>query len=258
MGRKIRRAISLKQPHEISLMRQAGRIVAIVLNTLEDAIRPGVTTWDLNVIAEDVTSKLGGVPAFKGYQGFPASICASVNEELVHGIPSARRVLEEGEIVTIDFGASYQGYFGDSAVTYMVGTVSEPARRLLQVTEESLAGAIDQTRAGNNVSDLSKTVQTHVEANGFSIVRQYVGHGIGTRMHEEPRVPNYFDEERAIDPVLQPGMVLAIEPMVNQGSSETTVLDDDWTVVTSDRMLSAHFEHSVAVTENGPEILTRL
>ena len=258
MGRKKRRAISLKQPHEISLMREAGRIVAIVLNTLEDAIRPGVTTWDLDVIAEEVTAKLGGVPAFKGYQGFPASICASVNEELVHGIPSARRVLEEGDIVTIDFGASYQGYFGDSAVTYMVGTVIGPARRLLQVTEESLAGAINQARAGKNVSDLSRTVQAHVEANGFSIVRQYVGHGIGTRMHEEPRVPNYFDEEPAIDPVLQPGMVLAIEPMVNQGSSETMVLDDDWTVVTSDRMLSAHFEHSVAVTENGPEILTRL
>jgi methionyl aminopeptidase len=258
MGRKKRRSISLKQPREISLMREAGRIVAIVLNTLEDAIRPGVTTWDLDVIAEGVTAKLGGIPAFKGYQGFPASICASVNEELVHGIPSASRVLKEGDIVTIDFGASYQGYFGDSAVTLMVGTVSEPARRLLQVTEESLAGAIGQAHAGKHVSDLSKTVQTHVEANGFSVVRQYVGHGIGVRMHEEPPIPNYFDADRAIDPMLQPGMVLAIEPMVNQGSSETTVLDDEWTVVTSDRMLSAHFEHSVAITENGPEILTRL
>lgn len=258
MGRKKQRAISLKQPHEISLMREAGRIVAIVLKTLQDAIRPGVTTWDLDIIAEDVATKLGGVPAFKGYQGFPASICASVNEELVHGIPSATRVLREGDIVTIDFGASYQGYFGDSAVTYMVGKVSEPAKRLVQVTEESLAEAINQAHAGKHVSDLSKSVQTHVEANGFSIVRQYVGHGIGARMHEEPQVPNYFDAGRAVDPVLQPGMVLAIEPMVNQGSSETTVMDDDWTVVTSDRMLSAHFEHSVAVTENGPEILTRL
>ena len=258
MGRKKRRSISLKQPREILLMREAGRIVAIVLNTLEDAIRPGVTTWDLDIMAEEVATKLGGVPAFKGYQGFPASICASVNEELVHGVPTTSRVLEEGDIVTIDFGASYQGYFGDSAVTYMVGTVSEPTRRLVQVTEESLAGAIDQARAGKRVSDLSKTVQNHVEANGFSVVRQYVGHGIGVRMHEEPPIPNYFDVDREIDPVLRPGMVLAIEPMVNQGASETTILDDEWTVVTSDRMLSAHFEHSVAVTENGPEILTKL
>ena len=258
MGRNKRRAISLKQPHEISLMREAGRIVATVLNALQDAIRPGVTTWNLDILAEEVATKLGGVPAFKGYQGFPASICASVNEELVHGIPSTSRVLKEGDIVTIDFGASYQGYFGDSAVTYMVGTVSEPAKRLLEVTEESLAEAISQTHAGKHVSDLSKSVQAHVEANGFSIVRQYVGHGIGSRMHEEPAVPNYFDGAPAIDPVLQPGMVLAIEPKVNQGSSKTTVMDDDWTVVTSDRKLSAHFEHSVAVTENGPEILTRL
>ncbi len=240
------------------MMREAGRIVAIVLNTLEDAIRPGVTTWDLDIVAENVTAKLGGVPAFKGYQGFPGSICASVNEELVHGIPSASRVLDEGDIVTIDFGASYRGYFGDSAMTYTVGTVSEPAKRLLQVTEESLGGAIEQAHAGKHVSDLSKTVQSHVEANGFSVVRQYVGHGIGASMHEEPSIPNYFDADRATDPILQPGMVLAIEPMVNQGSPETTVMDDDWTVVTSDRMLSAHFEHSVAVTENGPEILTRL
>lgn len=258
MGSKKKRSIVLKRPDEILLMREAGRMVATVLNTLDGSIRPGVTTRDLEVIAEETVTTMGGIPAFKGYQGFPASICASVNEELVHGIPSASRILEEGDIITIDFGARYQGYFGDAAATYLVGKVSEPGRRLVETTEGSLSEAIGQVRAGNRVSDLSKTVQTYVEANGFSVVRQYVGHGIGRQMHEEPEIPNYFDPDRRNDPVLRPGIVLAIEPMVNQGISETTVLDDQWTVVTSDRRLSAHFEHSVAVTENGPEILTRL
>jgi methionyl aminopeptidase len=235
-------------------MRAAGRLVGEVLTALSAKVVPGVTTAELDEVAERLITSAGAVPAFKGYHGYPASICASINDEVIHGIPSGRRVLVEGDIISIDVGASLDGYFGDSAVTLAVGHVSEEAATLLRVTEEALYKAIDKARPGARVSDIGHAVQQHVESYGFSVVREFVGHGIGQRMHEEPQVPNYGDPGRG--PRLAEGMVLAIEPMVNAGKPAVKVLADGWTAVTRDKSLSAHFEHTVAVTADGPWVLT--
>lgn len=249
-------SIRLKTEEEIALMRRANLIVAEVLATLRDRVAPGVSTLELDRTAEQCCRDCGGVPAFKGYCGFPASLCASVNEEVVHGIPSRKRVLREGDIVSLDFGVLYQGFYGDAAISLAVGAVNERRRRLLEVTEEALHRGIAQAVVGNRVADISRAVQAHVEAAGFSVVRQYVGHGIGTQLHEAPEVPNYCTNGKS-SPRLLAGMVLAIEPMVNLGGFEVQVLGDQWTVVTEDRQPSAHFEHSVAITESGPRILSR-
>jgi len=235
-------------------MRAAGRLVGEVLTALTAKVAPGVTTAELDEVAERLITSAGAVPAFKGYHGYPASICASINDEVIHGIPSGRRVLLEGDIISIDVGASLEGYYGDSAVTLPVGQVSEEAATLLRVTEESLYKAIDKARPGARVSDIGHAVQQHVESYGFSVVREFVGHGIGQRMHEEPQVPNYGEPGRG--PRLAEGMVLAIEPMVNAGKPAVKVLADGWTAVTRDKSLSAHFEHTVAVTADGPWVLT--
>lgn len=246
--------IVIKTAEELALMREAGRIVALTLAALRAAVRPGVSTAELNALAEEVAHKHGAVPSFKGYRGYPASLCASINEEVVHGIPSPRRVLHEGDIVSLDFGAIYRGLQGDGAITVPVGQVSEVAQRLLAVTEQALALGVAQTRPDNRLSDVGHAIQAYVEGQGFSVVRVYVGHGIGRAMHEEPNVPNFGPPSRG--PLLKPGMVLALEPMVNVGTFNTVVLDDKWTVVTGDGSLSAHFEHTVAVTPNGPAVLT--
>ena len=239
---------------ELEKMRAAGRLVGEVLTELSAMVAPGVTTADLDEAAEKRIRDAGAAPAFKGYHGYPATICASINEEVIHGIPSGRRILNEGDVISIDVGASLDGYYGDSAVTLPVGPVSEQAATLLRVTEESLFKAIERVKVGGRVSDIGHAVQKHVEAFGFSVVREFVGHGIGQRMHEEPQVPNYGEPGRG--PRLAEGMVLAIEPMVNAGGPGVKVLQDGWTAVTEDRSLSAHFEHTVAVTADGAWILT--
>jgi methionyl aminopeptidase len=239
---------------ELEKMREAGRLVGEVLTELTAQVAPGVTTAALDEIAEELIRRGGAIPAFKGYHGYPATICASINEEVIHGIPSGRRILNEGDVISIDVGASLDGYYGDSAVTLPVGKVSEEAASLLRVTEESLYKAIERVRVGGRISDIGHAVQQHVEAYGFSVVREFVGHGIGQRMHEEPQVPNYGEPGRG--PRLSEGMVLAIEPMVNAGKPAVKVLADGWTAVTRDATLSAHFEHTVAVTAEGPWILT--
>jgi methionyl aminopeptidase len=235
-------------------MREAGRLVGEVLTELAAHVAPGVTTADLDELAERRILRAGATPAFKGYHGYPATICASVNEEVIHGIPSGRRVLNEGDVISIDVGASLDGYFGDSAITLAVGKVSEEAATLLRVTDESLYKAIEAVKPGGRISDIGHAVQKHVEAYGFSVVREFVGHGIGQKMHEEPQVPNYGQPGHG--PRLTEGMVLAIEPMVNAGSPAVKVLADGWTAVTRDGGLSAHFEHTVAVTAGEPWILT--
>ncbi len=247
--------IEIKSNDEIKTMRQAGKIVAMVLEEMRKNVAPGVTTGKLDRMAEKLIRREGGEPAFLGYHGFPASICASVNEELVHGIPGLRK-LQEGDIISIDVGVHYGGFCGDAAATFPVGEVSAGTGRLVEVTRTSLQKALEQVRPGNYLSDISHAVQSYVEAENFSVVRNYVGHGIGRRMHEEPQVPNFGSPGRG--PRLQKGMAFAIEPMVNQGTWEVEVLEDEWTVVTKDRKLCAHFEHTVVVGEGGPEILTVL
>jgi methionyl aminopeptidase len=239
---------------ELEQMREAGRLVGEVLTELAAAVAPGISTADLDELAEKRIRQAGATPAFKGYHGYPATICASVNDEVIHGIPSGRRVLNEGDVISIDVGASLNGYYGDSAVTLPVGMISEKSATLLRVTEESLYKAIEVARPGNRISDIGHAVQKHVEAYGFSVVREFVGHGIGQKMHEEPQVPNYGQPGHG--PRLAEGMVLAIEPMVNAGSPAVKVLADGWTAVTRDGSLSAHFEHTVAVTAGEPWILT--
>jgi methionyl aminopeptidase len=246
--------IVCRSTDELGKMRDAGRLVGEVLTELIGLVAPGITTSELDDVAERRIRKAGASPAFKGYHGYPATICASINEEVIHGIPSGRRVLNEGDVISIDVGASLDGYYGDSAVTLAVGQVSEDAATLLRVTEESLYKAIERVRPGGRISDIGHAVQQHVEAYGFSVVREFVGHGIGQRMHEEPQVPNYGEPGRG--PRLSEGMVLAIEPMVNAGKPAVKVLADGWTAVTRDGSLSAHFEHTVAVTADGPWILT--
>ena len=246
--------VILKRPEQIEKARASNRIVAEVLQTLKDKVKPGMTTRDLDRIAEALVAKRGGKPAFKGYRGYPYSLCTSVNQEVVHGMPSDR-VLVEGDIIGIDFGVCLQGYYGDAAVTLPVGRVSDEARRLIQVTEASLYAAIENTREGNRLGDVSAAVQKTVESAGFSVVRDFVGHGIGEGLHEDPQIPNFGKAGRGIE--LKAGMIFAIEPMVNAGRYAVRILEDGWTVVTEDGSLSAHFEHSVAITDNGPDILSR-
>ncbi len=247
--------IICKTDSEIQRMREAGRIVAITLEAMKKAVRPGITTKELDSIAETTIRKHGATPSFKGYNGFPGSICASVNEELVHGIPGSR-VLQDGDIISIDIGACIHGFHGDAAITLPVGNITKEAKQLLKVTEQSLYEGIKQATTNNRLSDISHAIQTFVEANGYSVVRDYVGHGIGRDIHESPQIPNFGAPERGSR--LKKGMVLAIEPMVNMGSYRVKTLADHWTVVTEDGKLCAHFEHTVALTDAGPEILTKL
>lgn len=237
-------------------MRQAGRIVAEVLAALQQRIRPGVNTAELDELVYQIITKCKAFPSFKGYRGFPASLCVSINEEVVHGLPNKKRYLKEGDIVSFDVGAIYQGYQGDAAVTVGVGEIAEAAKELLAVTGGTLAAGIAQSRAGNHTGDISWAIQDYAESRGYSVVREYTGHGIGLQMHEDPQIPNYGQPERGF--LLKPGMTFALEPMVNEGDWRTRVLADNWTVVTKDGKLSAHFEHTIAVTEGEPEILTRL
>jgi methionyl aminopeptidase len=249
----VARAVHLRSREEIESIRAAAKLVARTLKMIGREVRPGVTTGDLDRMAEEFIRSHGARPAFKGYRGFPASICSSVNDEVVHGIPGTR-VLREGDIIGVDVGVEQGGYYGDAAWTFAVGAVSPEATRLLDVTREALAKGIAQARAGQRVGDISHAIQSHVESHGFSVVRALVGHGIGREMHEEPQVPNYGPPGRG--PRLMAGQVLAIEPMVNVGGPEVVTRDDGWTVVTEDGKLSAHFEHTVAVDTAGPVVLS--
>jgi methionyl aminopeptidase len=248
--------IVLKTADEILLMQEANQIVAETLALMQKTVEPGISTLELDQIAEQLCLSRKAQPAFKGYRGFPGSLCVSVNEEVVHGIPSRKKKLKDGDIVSIDFGVLYKGFYGDSAKTFPVGKVSGDVQRLLETTRLCLEKGIEQMIVGNRIGDISKAIQDYVEANGFSIVRQFVGHGIGNQLHEPPEVPNFYQGERSAK--LMAGMVLAVEPMVNMGTHKVKVLRDGWTVITSDKKPSAHFEHSVAVTEDGPLVLSAL
>ena len=247
--------VILKSRQEIEKMRKSNSIVAAILEELGKKIGPGVKTIELDRLSEELALKKGARPAFKGYRGYPYSLCTSVNSEVVHGMPSERE-LKEGDIVSLDFGILNDGYYGDAAMTVPVGDITPVAKRLLKVTEEALYRGIAEVKAGNRIGDISAAIQGHVEAAGYSVVRDLVGHGIGKSLHEDPQVPNYGSGGRGIE--LKPGMVFAIEPMVNEGTYRVEILRDGWTVVTADGKLSAHFEHSVAITENGPVILSRI
>ena len=248
--------IVFKTPDEVALMTQASQVVAEVLELLKGKVSPGISTDDLDRMAEEAIRGRGAIPAFKGYRNYPKTLCASVNEQVVHGIPSKRR-LKEGDIIGLDLGAIVSGFYGDSAVTVPVGTTSSEARRLIQVTEEALYRGIAQAVVGNRLSDVSHAIQVHVEQAGFSVVTEFVGHGIGRQLHEEPQVPNYGRPGQG--PRLQVGMVLAIEPMVNMGTAAVRILEDRWTAVTQDGRWSAHFEHTIAIQPNGPaRILSQL
>ncbi|PLR80504.1 type I methionyl aminopeptidase [Bacillus canaveralius] len=247
--------IICKTPREIEIMKEAGRIVALTHQELKKYIVPGVTTKELDAIADRFIRASNAYPSFKGYNGFSGSICTSVNNELVHGIPGSR-VLNEGDIISIDIGAKFNGYHGDSAWTYPVGKIDEETVRLLDVTEASLYEGLKEAKPGERLSNISHAIQTHAETNGFSIVREYVGHGIGQDLHEDPQIPHYGPPNKG--PRLRPGMVLAVEPMVNAGSRYVKTLADDWTVVTVDGKMCAHFEHTIAITEAGYEILTKV
>lgn len=246
--------IHRKSAAEIAVMQEGGRLVAKVLNRMKEVVKPGITTLEIAEETDSMARTLDVVPAFKDYNGYPAVICVSVNEEVVHGIPSRDRVLKDGDIVGLDFGALHNGFYADAAVTLPVGETSRETNRLLDVTREALFVGIKAAKVGNRIGDISHAVQTHVESSGFSVVKVFVGHGIGRNLHEEPQIPNYGESQFGVR--LKEGMTLAIEPMVNAGSDSVHVLDDGWTAVTSDGSLSAHFEHTVAVTENGPRILT--
>jgi len=247
--------IVLKSPREIEVMRRAGVILADVMDRLRTVVKAGMSTLEIDEEVEAFIEKRGATPAFKGYRGFPATVCVSINDEVVHGIPSAHRRLKEGDIVGLDLGCVVDGYYADCAFTMPIGDIPPAVQRLLDVTRESLYLAIEQCRPGRRLGDVSHAVQRHVESHGFAIVRAFVGHGIGRALHEEPQVPNFGDPGRG--PVLRAGMVLAIEPMVTMGSGDVRVLDDGWTAVTRDGSLAAHFEHTIAVTEDGPDVLTR-
>ncbi len=248
--------IVIKSKNEIAKMREAGRLVAQVHQALREKIKVGVSTAELDAIAYEMITRRGAKPSFLGYRGYPASICASINQEVVHGIPNKKRILQDGDIIAVDVGATLDGFVGDGAFTVGVGRISETAARLIEATEGSLLAGIAEVRPGKHLDDISGAVQDYAESRGFSVVREYVGHGVGRAMHEEPQIPNY--RQGKLGPQLKPGMTLAIEPMVNEGVWETRTLRDQWTVVTQDGKLSAHFEHTVAVTEGDPEILTKL
>jgi len=249
------RQIVRKSPEQLALMRRGGMLLREVFHLLESRLRPGVRDTDLDRIARETMQKMGAKPAFLGYRGFPASVCISINEEVVHGVPRGR-VLKEGDIVGIDIGLVYKEFITDASTTYAVGAVSPAAQRLMDVTREALFLGIDQMRPGHRVGDISAAIQQHAEENGYSVVRDYTGHGIGRTMHEAPECPNFVTRGGGRGKRLEPGVVIAIEPMVNAGGSETRLLKDNWTVVTADGSLSAHYEHTVAVTEDGPYILT--
>jgi methionyl aminopeptidase len=245
--------IHIRTPGEIEIMRQSNRLVAQVLQRLREGIKPGIATKELDQRAEHSIREAGATPAFKGYRGYPANLCASINEQVVHGIPGPRS-LQEGDIVSLDLGVYCNGYYGDAAITVPVGKVAEEAMRLLEVSEQALAKGIEQAKAGNRLLDISYAIQSWAESHGFSVVRDFVGHGIGRNLHEDPQVPNFGPPHQG--PRLRPGMVLAIEPMINVGTWEVKVLQDDWTVVTADQRLSAHFEHTIAITDGEPDILS--
>ncbi|GAE35352.1 type I methionyl aminopeptidase [Halalkalibacter akibai] len=247
--------IICKTERELEIMREAGRIVALTHQALKEHIKPGISTKDLDEIAEKLIRSHGATPSFKGYNGFTGSICASVNEELVHGIPG-KRVLKDGDVISVDIGAFYNGYHGDSAWTYAVGQISDKDQELLDVTEASLFKGLEFAKAGNRLSDISHAIQAYVEPLGYSVVREYVGHGVGQDLHEDPQIPHYGPPGKG--PRLKPGMVLAIEPMINAGTRYVRTLSDNWTVVTVDGKNCAHFEHTIAITESGYEILTKV
>lgn len=249
-------AVIINSPEEIERIRRSSRIVAEVLQILGEKVRPGATTMDLERISGEEARKRGARPAFKGYRGFPFCLCASINSEVVHGMPSEKRTLKDGDILSMDFGVYYDGFYGDAAVTVPVGSISEEAGRLIEVTRQSLEDGIKAAREGSRLNDISYAIQSYVEARGFSVVRDFVGHGIGRALHEPPQVPNYGEPGKGIR--LKSGMVLAIEPMINAGRSEVKVLDDGWTAVTADGKLSAHFEHTVAIMRDGPDVLSRI
>ena len=245
--------ILYKSPPEVEALDRANALVLRVLDAVERMISPGVTTWDLDRVSEELTIKGGARPAFKGYHGFPGSLCTSINDEVVHGIPSKKRVLQEGDIISLDFGVLLDGYYGDSARTLPVGRVGPEADRLVRVTREALDRGIEAARPGNRLSDIGHAIQSHAEAAGFSVVREFVGHGIGSSLHEDPQVPNYGSP--GTGPMLEEGLVLAVEPMVNQRQAEVKLLADGWTAVTVDGGLSAHFERCLAITARGPRVL---
>lgn len=250
---------SVKSDWEIDIMRQAGRIVGEGLKLLQDSVRPGMSTADLDAIFEKHVRASGAVPTFKGYRGFPASLCVSINEEVVHGIPSPERKLKEGDIVSLDAGATFKGYVGDAAVTVGVGKITPKAQKLIDVTRESLEAAIKVVGPGAKLSTIARTIQEYAESRGYAVVKKYVGHGIGQNLHEEPQVPNYVIKPvESFEFILRAGHCIAIEPMVNEGTDDVRTLSDDWTVVTKDKRLSAHFEHTIAVTKDGREVLTRV
>ena len=245
--------ITIKSPQELDAMRQAGAVVGAVIALLKRSVEPGITTRELDRIAYKEITRRGATPTFKGYRGFPASICTSVNEEIVHGIPS-KRVLKEGDIIKLDVGATLDGLIGDAAVSLAVGQVNQEADELMEATRRSLEEGINASQPGNRIGDISAAVQGFSESRGYGVVREFVGHGVGRFLHEDPQVPNYG--QAGMGPLLRPGMCIAIEPMLNLGDWHTRILDDQWTVVTADRKISAHFEHTIAITEQGPEILT--
>jgi len=246
--------IPLKSKGDLEQLRTSGKILASVMQKLRGFIDIGISTSEIDKLAEELIRQENALPAFKGYKGYPASVCTSINEEIVHGIPSERR-LKEADILSLDVGINYQGYFSDAAFTVGIGKISPKHKKLIEVTKNALSEGIKQARCENRLYDISYAIQNYVEKNGFSVVRQYVGHGIGVNLHEEPEIPNFGQPHRG--PVLKSGMVLAIEPMVNMGTWESELLENGWTAITHDRLASAHFEHTVAITENGPEILTQ-
>lgn len=247
--------VTLKSNREIELMKEAGRIVALAHKAVKEIIKPGISTKEIDDLVEKVIVSNGAIPSFKNYNGFPASACISINEEVVHGIPSSERILKNGDIVSVDIGAQYKGYHGDSAWTYACGGISEDATKLLEGTKDSLFKGLEFAKPNNRLSDISHAIQTHAESLGFSVVREFVGHGLGRNLHEDPQIPNYGLPNRGI--ILKPGMTLAIEPMINLGNKEVRVLSDGWTTITRDRSLSAHFEHTILITDTGYEILTK-
>lgn len=247
-------AVSIKSPREIELMRESCRLLSIVHKEMEEAIRPGMSTLEIDILGESIIRKLGCIPNFKNYHGYPASVCVSVNDEVVHGIPNKHRILQEGDIVSLDAGLIYKGYHSDAARTHAVGEISAEAKKLIEVTKQSFFEGIKMAKAGNHLYDISNAIDAYVTPFGYGIVRDLVGHGIGTELHEDPQIPNFAQRRRGVK--LQPGMTLAIEPMINMGRPEVEWLDDDWTVVSEDGSLSAHYENTILITEGEPEILT--